>query len=373
MTIIKVTTKLVKELKYAILLLVICPSLMLGAVSNVQFYADINYHDGENESETVEGTLDLFAAYKFDNTNSTLIELVLENAEDETHIEIERWWLKHKFSETISLSVGRFHTPIGFWNKNYHHGAFLFDTVDRPFYLEFEDDGGVLPSHSVGINITGKIHSYDGHFSYQLILANNQTLENSHSDEHSHAVEASPQPTSFFGDKLFLGVSLGYEPDNLPISLSLFFSDQTISGKEIELEEMPIIQLTDIFEQKIYSFDINGKWKNFDITVEYLVMVVDNLFEISESYRSEAGYLQLRYSLSSQSKLTFRSAALEFKNDNSLYHLFTQKAKLRNSLTYRHDLNINTVLKLQYSHNNYKHDLLASDNEFAVQLAFFYM
>lgn len=48
------------------------------------------------------------------------------------------------------VESGRVHTELGFWNVAYHHGKYLQPTLERPAWLSFEDDGGVLPVHMIG-------------------------------------------------------------------------------------------------------------------------------------------------------------------------------------------------------------------------------
>jgi len=64
--------------------------------------------------------------------------------------ELERFKLGWQAeAETIGW-IGRFHSPSRYWNSIYHHGQYLQTSISRPFIEEFEDDGGVLPTHSTG-------------------------------------------------------------------------------------------------------------------------------------------------------------------------------------------------------------------------------
>jgi hypothetical protein len=47
------------------------------------------------------------------------------------------------------------HTPLGYWNQYYHHGAWFQATATRPEMYLFEDDGGILPVHEIGIEASG--------------------------------------------------------------------------------------------------------------------------------------------------------------------------------------------------------------------------
>lgn len=57
-----------------------------------------------------------------------------------------RWSAKH-----FSVMAGRMHTDLGFWNATYHHGRWLQPTIRRPRVVGFEDEGGLIPAHAVGV------------------------------------------------------------------------------------------------------------------------------------------------------------------------------------------------------------------------------
>ncbi|MEO6667079.1 MAG: hypothetical protein ABIO65_09955, partial [Nitrospiria bacterium] len=63
-----------------------------------------------------------------------------------------------------------------YWNTAYHHGAFLHTTIRRPFFLQFEDEGGVLPVHSVGLLTSGRLFLEVGELSYSATVANGSSI-----------------------------------------------------------------------------------------------------------------------------------------------------------------------------------------------------
>jgi len=89
--------------------------------------------------------------------------------------EIERLQLGWRMGDSKAW-LGRFHNPIGYWNTQYHHGAFLQTSITRPAIAEFEDDGGVLPMHLAGLLIEGiKEHGNSG-LGYALAIATGPEL-----------------------------------------------------------------------------------------------------------------------------------------------------------------------------------------------------
>jgi hypothetical protein len=68
--------------------------------------------------------------------------------------------------------MGRFHTPYGYWNTAFHHGAQIQTSITRPRFLDFEDKGGILPAHSVGLWAHGRVPAGAGKLNYDAYLAN---------------------------------------------------------------------------------------------------------------------------------------------------------------------------------------------------------
>ncbi|MGW8369738.1 MAG: hypothetical protein ACWGPN_13815 [Gammaproteobacteria bacterium] len=67
--------------------------------------------------------------------------------------EVERAIVKYDFSDTFKLSAGRYHTPIGYWNSAFHHGAWLQTTVSRPEMVKF--GSSIVPIHFVSVLLEG--------------------------------------------------------------------------------------------------------------------------------------------------------------------------------------------------------------------------
>ena len=76
---------------------------------------------------------------------------------NEFGIDMERIEIGYLFSDKFRLRVGRFHTAIGYYNDAYHHGRYFQMTVDRPTMVRFEDEGGLIPAHSVGLHGDGRL------------------------------------------------------------------------------------------------------------------------------------------------------------------------------------------------------------------------
>jgi hypothetical protein len=87
--------------------------------------------------------------------------------------EVERSILKYTQSDRLQLSIGRYHTPISYWNTAYHHGAWLQTTMARPEMIQI--GGQFLPVHFVGALAEGTLPSGPLNVSYNLGLGNGRS------------------------------------------------------------------------------------------------------------------------------------------------------------------------------------------------------
>ncbi len=68
-------------------------------------------------------------------------------------IEVERAMVRYDFADVFKISVGRFHTPVGYWNTAFHHGSWLQTSVARPEMIKF--GSRFIPTHFVGVIAEG--------------------------------------------------------------------------------------------------------------------------------------------------------------------------------------------------------------------------
>ncbi len=119
------------------------------------------------------GTLDLYLTPQFGDRVKGLAELVVEYGQDGgVAVDLERLQLGYTVNDALTVWLGRFHTPYGLWNTDFHHGANLQTSISRPRFIEFEDKGGILPAHSVGGWASGKTALGGGKLTYDAYLAN---------------------------------------------------------------------------------------------------------------------------------------------------------------------------------------------------------
>jgi hypothetical protein len=136
-------------------------------------FGDIAFHGSNQPGSTTAfslGQLNLFVTSDISEKFKFLGEIVFEGGPDDIYgvpsgetnkfsVDLERYLLQYSHNDYFNLSVGRYHTAIGFYNTAYHHSTWFQTTTGRPLLFEFEDRGGILPIHNVGVSATGRIPS----------------------------------------------------------------------------------------------------------------------------------------------------------------------------------------------------------------------
>lgn len=133
------------------------PKLTLKGFAEVGWTAKIT-GDEYNDSFLTE-EIDFFITSELSDRVSALVEADFFSPDSNTmSFGLQRFNLRYKISDLLNVKIGRIHTPFGYWNEVFHHGSWLQTTVGRPEIYRFErDDGGFLPVHSVGLQVSGDV------------------------------------------------------------------------------------------------------------------------------------------------------------------------------------------------------------------------
>ena len=119
------------------------------------------------------GALSFYLAPNFGDNVKALVEPNFEvTPEGAIATDLERLQIGYTFSDNATAWAGRFHTPYGYWNTAFHHGAQIQTSVLRPRFLDFEDKGGILPAHMVGLWGEGKLKAGEGKLTYDIFAGN---------------------------------------------------------------------------------------------------------------------------------------------------------------------------------------------------------
>ncbi len=89
----------------------------------------------------------------------------------EIGLDMERNFLDYKIYDWLNLQVGTFFTPLGFHNRTLYSRAWLMYSVQIPDFDE--EELGLLPTHSTGVNIYGNLSTGGAHsFNYAVSVTN---------------------------------------------------------------------------------------------------------------------------------------------------------------------------------------------------------
>ena len=133
------------------------PKLQFHGFGDVTYKAN---NQPTDKNSFVLGQLDFFVTSQLSDKVSVLSESVIEaGGANDFGIEIERLLLQYDASDYFKMDIGRYHTAVGYYNTAYHHGAWFQTATGRPAIFDFEDGGGIIPTHNVGISMHGDIPS----------------------------------------------------------------------------------------------------------------------------------------------------------------------------------------------------------------------
>ena len=147
-------------------LLLFLLALTAGAGSELQaqtlwgIYSDANFRSSTDTDVLPHfaiGGVDFFVVSRLGDRARVLSENVLEVLDDGVVFDLERIHIEYDLTDRLSLRAGRMHIPLGYFSEAYHHGTLFSVATERPLLLGFEDEGGVLPAHIIGVNFLGSV------------------------------------------------------------------------------------------------------------------------------------------------------------------------------------------------------------------------
>lgn len=148
-----------------------------GGSTVIRGFTDVNYLSGGRNTGYnpgfALGQFDLFISSALADRVAFASETVFEYdpAAGAFVVDVERVIVSYALTEHLRLSGGKMHTPIGYWNNAYHHGQAISPTIDRPLLFRFEDDGGALPVHTTGVQLSGRDMG-PAHLGFDVLVGN---------------------------------------------------------------------------------------------------------------------------------------------------------------------------------------------------------
>ncbi len=282
----------------------------LGAFGDVRL--DASDRRGESTGFAIGG-LDLYTTRQISDDTSAFFEVVFENDGTGFVLDVERYSVKRVFGPSFSIAAGRFHAPLGYWNRNHHHGVLLQDTVSRPSFIDFEDgDSAILPMHAIGLMAEGNLGSG---FKYEVTLGNSNSFDTSNykatAGAESCQCEIGLGNVSDGSDGKSIVGRLSYDLSRVPLQISLF----AMSNAIVESSNSGIVPVgNQLFTQAVYGFDAYYDDDVYTFQSEYYHLENDAASAVGDGSRhgADAFYVQIGRRFDEVYKLTYRYESLSF-------------------------------------------------------------
>jgi hypothetical protein len=154
--------------------------------------------------------------------------------------EVERMIIRFDQSDALKVSVGRYHTPINYWNTAFHHGQWLQTTIARPEMIQF--GGRVLPVHFVGGLVEGAVPARGLNLNYKAGIGNGRSSVISRGGDAGDAnsqvawlVNAFVKPDRLFG----LQVGGALYGDQVTLASAARIDEQIVAAHLVWQKESP--------------------------------------------------------------------------------------------------------------------------------------
>ena len=315
-------------------------ALELGVFGDVSLTSS---NDKADNNHFAIGGLDLYANQQISADTSAFFEAVFENDGDSFVIDVERYQINHKFSAALTLGAGRFHAPLGYWNRNFHHGVLIQDTPSRPAFLDFEDgDAAILPMHSIGLMAMG---SLGNGFAYELAVGNSNSYDTSAglgTDEIRLGNVA-----DLSEDKSVIGrVSYGFS--GVPLQLAVFaMRNQLVEHSATG--SAGVARGADLAKSTVYGADLHYERGPLDVLAEYYY--IDNQDETAgatgDDGTANAFYAQAGYRFKDMWKAVYRYESLSTDNDDTYFKVLGTEDYTAHVAVLRYDVDDSNALMLQ--------------------------
>lgn len=326
-------------------------------------FADVGYAHSSNDPNGRKGgfalgNLDLYMTPDLGDRVKGIAELVFEMGENGVlNTDLERLQLGYTFSDALTAWAGRFHTPYGYWNTAFHHGAQIQTSLLRPRFIAFEDQGGILPAHTVGLLASGGVRLGSGKLQYDAYYGNG-----------SRIVERELDFNAFKDDNAnkAVGGNVRYAFGGALEGLTLGLHGLSEQVNTFEANKVKFSTKLNVYGG--FAFLDKDDW---EVISEYYRFRNDDLSGNSGTHASWAGFAQVGRLLGGRwtPYYRFEKAVLD-QGDNYFASLDSGRSYKRNALGVRYDVNPQAALKLELNQTTEQQTVSdQKSNEARVQFA----
>ena len=278
------------------------------------------------------GALDIFLNPQLSEHTRSLFELTFEvNEQGQVESDLERGQIGYQFSDAATIWIGRFHTPFGYYNTAFHHGQEIATSLRRPRFILFEDQGGVMPNHTVGAWLTGADRLPDGKLTYDVFLGNGQKISAGTIDARIGGVQ---DGGAIYGGNL--GYVFGETLNGLKVGVSGFRSRIT--------DDQQVGRITRVDNAGVYFAYETDRFEHLG---EFYRFSDADLTGREPSRRSSAGFLQFAWRLPFATPYARYERAVLDQSDTYFALQVNGMSYYREALGLRFDLDPKSALKLE--------------------------
>ncbi len=330
------------------------PTLKMQGFGHLQYdYANQSFRDrpDRDTNHFTNGNLGFTITSQISKKLSFLNETLFRFQQNgNTNLNVERVLLKYEHASWLNISIGREHTPLGYWNQHYHHARWMMTSTDRPVIYRVETNDGILPMHYVGLGVFGDLGFDFGDIEYSVAVGNGRgrdtrmvQLIKDDNDEKQIATKFTIKPSALEG----FGVGASFLYDVIP-------NDLGVIGRENEIEEI------------IAGGHLYYTGEPYELIAEYKHIRHDD----SRSVKSHhGGYIQFAYSIN-KFKPYYRIGFLEIaSNDAYFAGLNGIEDSLHHTVGLRYEWFPFAAIKLEYRRMDSRSE---DSNSVTSQVSFIY-
>jgi uncharacterized coiled-coil protein SlyX len=308
------------------------------------------------------GELDFFLTPRLGSRTRALFELNFEVGSDGTvGVDLERAQIGYQFSDSATVWLGRFHTPYGYYNTAFHHGQWIAISLRRPRFIEFEDHGGIMPAHTVGLWLTGSQRLADEKLTYDAYVGNGQRIFNGILDMNNAGV---PHGSIIFGGNL--GLLLSGPLDGLKVGVDAFqtrIADEDPIPADFQQLSPYFTRVRSYGAYAVYDTD---RWE--DIAELHFFDNAD-LTGNTGNHHSDAGFIQIGYRGGRYTPYARYERGSFQQSDPYFAAQVNGNSYDREALGLRFDIDLSSALKLELALTRFTDRYIQSDGEALIQYA----
>jgi len=346
-------------------------------------FGDVTYTDSEANDNAASnngyalGQLAFYLAEQLSDHLDVLAEYVIESPGEGFVVDLERLQIGYAFDNNHKIRAGRFHNLLGYWNLAYHHGAHLQTTIGRPFFLEFEDEHGVVPVHMVGLWWDSRFNTSAGRVSLGVMFGNGASITGDPTAVLAGTVnttELNPDSAGDHDNDKAVSARLAFNPVAVP-GLGIGISGQVgkVNISDIDTDANGFVNPADHLDQTIGVLDVEYITDALEVLAEYYQWMNDSQL-VANFDNSTAYYVQVGYQFAHKVTPYARYENLDAKKNDPYFIAVgmtmpgQDRQKSVSTVGVRYDLHYRAAVKFEL--RAVDDDLDGSYNEAGVQWSF---